>query len=379
MNNQVGWVTTWNVKCGIASYVSHLLEAVPQEDYIIFAAIEDARLCPDPSNCIRCWTSSKRSNGLDRVLRELESRAINTLVIEHNYGFFNHIELNAFIENVANQGIAVIIDLHSTVDPINTENFRLTELLPALRKCRRILAHGPADMNRLKALGLVDNLMLLPHGVLSPRPTEVMRLRRNTRPLVASFGFVFANKGLLELVEAAALLRDIGTPVRLRMINAEHANPESPRVVGEIRAAIERLGLNDDVEFRTEYLDDDACLALLGEADLVVNPYQKTLESASGAVRYGLAARRPVAVTPLSIFDDLGNAVYRMPGMTPSEIARGIADSLRHIEQGSETAKSIQDSASRWVESHGFLQQGLRLMRTARALGQYDCYVRDIA
>jgi glycosyltransferase involved in cell wall biosynthesis len=368
MQSRVGWITTWNVKCGIASHVARLLDAVPPDDVIVFAAREEPTLRPDQPNCIRCWTASKEANGLDEIGRQLESRSVDALVIQHNYGFFNHFELNDFIEAVAQKGICVLIDLHSTIDPLEVENFRLREFLRALHKCDRILAHGPADMNRLKALGLVDNVMLFPAGVVSTRRDPGVPSRRNDPPLIASFGFSFANKGLLELVEAVALLRDQGKPVRLRMLNAEHTNPESARVVGAVRMAIERLGLQNEVDFRSEYLEDEVCLALLGEADLVVNPYQKTVESASGAVRYGIASGRPVAVTPLPIFDDLGDSVFRMPGSTPLEIAQGIADALWHIEQGSDTAKSIQNTASRWLKAHDFSQQGIRLMRMARAL-----------
>jgi glycosyltransferase involved in cell wall biosynthesis len=307
---------------------------------------------------------------LDQIIQELTTNPVDTLVIQHNYGFFNHFELNRFVEAVTEKGICVVIDLHSTVDPMRAENFRLVELLPALRKCDRILAHGPADMSRLKDMGLVDNVMFLPPGVVSPRPQPAAQARRNDLPLISSFGFVFANKGLVELVEAIAILKAQGIPVRLRMLNAEHANPESPRVVGEVRAAIERLGLQDQVEFLTEFLDDDVCLALLSEADLVVNTYQRTLESASGAARYGIAARRPVAVTPLPIFDDLGNAVYRLPGISPAEIARGIAEALRQIGQQTQTALDIQAAADRWLDAHEFSKQGIRLMRMSRVLAR---------
>jgi glycosyltransferase involved in cell wall biosynthesis len=368
MKRQVGWVTTWNVKCGIASYVAHLLHAVPPDEFIVFAARQEPTLGPDQPNCIRSWTPGKEENGLDEIARELASRSLGALVIQHNYGFFNHFELNDFIESVAQKGICIFIELHSTVDPFELENWRLTEFVRALRKCHRILAHGPADMNRLKALGLVDNVMLFPLGVVNRRRSATVPARRNDPPLIASFGFSFPNKGLLELVHAVALLNAQGKRVRLRMLNAEFPISESTEVVRAVRAAIEQLGLRDDVEFRSDYLEDEDCLRLLGEADLVVNPYQRTGESASAAVRYGIAAGRPVAVTPLPIFDDLGSAVFRMPGTAAAEIAQGIADALRHIETGSETAKGVHDAASRWLEAHDCARQGVRLMRTIRAL-----------
>ena len=56
---------------------------------------------------------------------------------------------------------------------------------------------------------------------------------------------------------------------------------------------------------------------------MVVFPYQQTQESASGAVRLGLASLVPVACTPLPIFDDVANATYQLSGITPEAIAEG--------------------------------------------------------
>ena len=74
----------------------------------------------------------------------------------------------------------------------------------------------------------------------------------------------------------------------------------------------------------TDFLPDDESLALLSAADLIVFPYQDTGESASGAVRYGLAIGKPVAVTPLPIFDDVVLRCLTLPGISPKEIAQGI-------------------------------------------------------
>jgi FkbM family methyltransferase len=367
LRRQVGWVTTWKVRCGIASHIANMLGAISAEDVVIFAADDADVLGADEPNCLRSWTQGKGENDLHRILSEAKARSMDSLVIQFNYGFFNHAELDRFIDTASSQGMRVLIDLHSTIDPRDLDNFRLRDFLDGLHKCYRILAHGPNDLNRLKALGLVDNVMLFPLGVMrqsAPPPARAM----GSTPLISSFGFAFANKGLPELVQAVALLKQQGTRVRLRMLNAEHSNPESGNVIRSLRAMVQELGLQDDVELRTEYLDDDICLALLGEADLVVNPYQQTGESASAAVRYGVTSGAPVTVTPLAIFDDLGDAVFRMPGMTPEQIAHGVASALRDIQEASPAARSVREAARRWIEAHDVALQGVRLMRTARAI-----------
>ena len=73
-----------------------------------------------------------------------------------------------------------------------------------------------------------------------------------------------------------------------------------------------------------EYLPDDESLLLLEAADVVVYPYQDTLESSSAAVRFGLASGRPVAVTPLPIFTETADATFKLPGLSARDIAAGL-------------------------------------------------------
>lgn len=369
--SRVGWITTWNVRCGIATHVEHLLSLVPSDEYVVFACRQGPQIRPDKSNCLRVWNSGKEANGLDEITRHLTFWSVNALVIQFNYGFFNHRELNAFIESVLAKGIVVIIELHSTIDPQgDADNFRLRDFLGAMLKCHRVLVHAPSDMDRLKQLGLVDNVMLMPPGILNTGRHLTASPRNGAGPLLASFGFCLPNKGLLELVEAVALLKNEGTAVRLLMLNAEHSDPISAPMVAKIKAAIHRFGLENDVEFETKFLDDEACLARLSEAYLLVNPYQQNGESASGSVRYGLASGAPVTVTPLPIFDDLGDAVFRMPGTSPAQIALGIRSALAHLKENSETARRIRNCAQRLVHEYDFTRQGARLIRVARALSQ---------
>ena len=368
---RVGFVTTWNARCGIATYSRHLLQAIEPDEYVIFAAKQAALMGPDERNCIRVWQQGIRVNGLTEIIQYIPICSVEALVIQFTYGFFNRRELGDFVDAALAQGIVVLVEFHSTKDPHkDILDVQLADFVDTFRKCHRLLAHGPADLNRLKAVGLLEKATIFPHGVLSRRRQPPHRAKRNGPPLIISFGFCLPNKGLPELVQATGILKRAGSPIRLRMLNAEFPDPVSGREARKIRTMIEELGLQNDVEFQTDFLDDDACLDLLAEADLLVNSYQKTDESASGAVRYGLAARCPVAVTPLAIFDDLGESVFRLPGTAPEQMAQGIAAVLRHLQEKTETAVHVRHAALCWLEEHDIGRQGIRLMHTARALAR---------
>lgn len=364
----IGWISTWNTKCGIAEYSSRLIETVPGR-VTIFAPIADEILEPDTPNVLRCWRINH--DKLDVLDDQVKKNNIDTLVIQFNYGFFSFDNLGSFLNEQINSGLIVVIELHSTRDPVHLSDKKLEKLKIPLSRCHRILVHSINDLNRLKKIGLVDNVTLFPHGILDYSPV----LSSNTDALssgswkIASYGFFLPNKGLMELVDAVFLLRQNGLNISLKMVNAEYPDPDSTRLIREAIQKIQDLGLSDDVQMVTDFLSDTESLALLSEANIIVYPYQSTGESASGAVRHGIATGRLVAVTPLEIFDDVSSAVYYLPGQTPEKIAEGIRTLLREIALESEFIARIKNEADQWRNAHRYSHLGRRFYGILQALG----------
>jgi hypothetical protein len=152
------------------------------------------------------------------------------------------------------------------------------------------------------------------------------------------------------------------------MLNAEYPDPISSSMVRELRDLISQLGLKDQVEFRSDFLPDAEAAALLSQADLLVFAYQDTQESASGAVRHGMATGRPVMVTPVPIFEELGGAVFRASGRDAEALADGIAATLRAQREGSEQARAVEVQATAWRSALDVRLLSRRLLDIARGL-----------
>jgi glycosyltransferase involved in cell wall biosynthesis len=367
---KIAWLSTWGTKCGIATYSGHLIDNMPCQDVVVFAP-EVSGIDPNGEiTCVRNWVIGKENNDLHNVTEAIEARSLNTIIIQFNYSFYNHQNLCQFIDENAARGRNVIIMLHSTVDPDKElAGNKLRFIQASLKRCRRVLVHSVADLNRLKDIGSVENVALFPHGVLNYAESTPVG-ESSEPPLIACYGFCLPHKGIEELVEAVAMLRDQGSPVRLRLINAEHPAPVSRELVEKIKIRIDQLGLADLVGFNSQFLSDDESLALLSAADLIVFPYQQTGESSSAAVRYGLATRRPVAVTPLSIFDDISTAAFRFAGIDPASIAAGISSVVKALSQSSQEARDVQESSDRWREEFDYATVSRRLYGICSALLQ---------
>jgi len=345
---RVGWVSTWNSRCGIAEYSRHLLKHWPDSPPRIYANADAEPLSTDEARVRRVWATTAQGTGLAALEQALVEDGIEIVVIQFNFSFFELDALAGLIERLDARGVRVAVALHSTAD-VDHGGGRLSlrDIAPALMKAERLYVHGIDDLNRLKAWGLARQATRLPHGVSLPlvAPPAV------EPGLIATFGFLLPHKGLVELVEALALLRRKKRNLRLLLLNSLHPDPVSQAECQRLQERIAALGLQDHVELITAHLPEEAILRQLARAERVVFPYQHTQESASGAVRLGLASGRPVACTPLPIFDDLEDAVARLPGTSPEALALGIGQNMLDspIERGRQ-ARRQRD----WLAAHAW-------------------------
>lgn len=369
---RIGWISTWNTPCGIASYSENLVQNLPVA-VDVFAASTPPLSDHEYDRVIRCWNRGLEDD-LSRLSDQVGQSGVDTIVLQFNYGFFAVMRLSALLRAQQDRGLKTILVLHSTEDPTHTfPQQRLELMLPELKRCDRILVHAPKDLNRLKQLGLLDNVTLFPHGTKDFSSVPVADPRIDSATFrIASYGFFLPHKGLLQLIEAIGQLNKKGLRVSLDLINAEYPEPQSRETIAQAQRLITKYKLTRHVTLQTAYLDDVQSAALLRAADLIVFPYQETGESSSAAVRFGLSTGKPVAVTPLSIFDDVRDAVFKLPGGSPSEIAEGLESVMRQIQNGSEAYQQVISRADRWRQEHRLDRVAKRLYGMIKALHGCD-------
>ena len=359
---KIGWISSWGTKCGIAAYSKHLLDNMAL-DITLLASYTDELVSQDESYVYRCWEAE--SDSFEKVDRVLDRLDIDTIVLQFNYGFYDFHHLYNFLFKQFGMGRTVVIMMHSTTDPDHIHFKDLQILLPALEFVDRILVHSISDLNNLKEHGLVDNVTLLAHGIVEYIPKAHLQNRSFT---LGSYGFFLPHKGLLELIDTIAIMRDRGRDVRLKMLNAKYPVAVSQQLVDEASKKIEKLGLSKHIELVSDFLSDDDSLGRLGACDLLLFPYQETAESSSASVRYGLATGVPVAVTPLNIFEDVEEATYRLSGFSPEEMAESIIELMDDIQNESEKAQKQTLRSAQWCEDHRYSNIGTRLSNMIESL-----------
>lgn len=360
---KTGLVTTWNSRCGIAEYSRYLLPYLLDDlDVRVLAPEPAERIHLDEPNVQRIWNGANVHETIPAAVR---AAGLTCVIINFHFGFFPMTLFRDLLDTLYAQQVIVLIIFHAT----RADGSRLPPLAQTLGKAHRLLVHSIDDLNRFKRMGLVENVSLFAHGVAvpepHPRPTAVVlpapfRIRR----LIASFGFLMPHKGTLELIQAFSLLTEQMPDLGLLLLTSLYPKDEVMAHYHECLAHIEQLGLGKTVHLIPDFMALEDTQTLLQKADLIVYPYQHTAESSSAAVRMGLGANRPVACTPLPIFNDVDGAVHFLPGVDPPSLARGMAELLNDPD----LLNAKNDARKAWLSVYGWPTVGKRLSGLVRAL-----------
>lgn len=328
---RLAMVTSWNSRCGIAEYSRYLLDALvrvaPGVQPIVLSSADEGLSATLPAPSYHCWDPPPL--GDLRMLRSyLDALEIDIVHFQHNFGFYSPAELAATIEELSAARRKVMITFHRTADLVrNGEVISLRTIATALRCADALLVHSEADVARLQSFGLGRKTRHVPHGSLLASPVEPS-LRTSWGihfdPAIATFGFLLPHKGILELLSAVAQLRGRYPSIGLLAQCALHRDGISHDFAATVRAHIEALGLTDRVLLSTQFLEPDEAALFLQLADLLVLPYHESAESTSAAVRFALAAGRPVLAAATSIFADAAPALYPIGKCDPTSIATAI-------------------------------------------------------
>ncbi len=354
---KIAWISTWNARCGIANYSYFLTQNIPASRLTILANHIPERTGLDGSNVLRCWNAELDEN-LDYVVDEIVERQIEAVVFQYNFGFCSTENLGHFLESLAEHKIATYLFFHSTADvQASDRRISLGTIKDCLRLATRIFVHNVDDMNRLKAWDLVENVVYFPHGIAPPPALASVKSEFFAdKTVIASYGFLLPHKGIRQLLLAFFELCVHSDSLHLLLVNSLYPSPLSDEELRACRQLIDESGLRHKVTFQTDFLSDEQTHVLLSNADLIVYPYQETQESSSAAVRVGLSTGKPVAVTPLKIFDDVAEAVHVLPGTDVAALVQGMT-ALLNAENS-----QAQANRSNWFQERGWPTLSSRLL-----------------
>lgn len=360
--------TSWNEPCGIAQYSAHLVDALQTIDAKMSVSIN----APQFSKGQRPSSDEQESQlPVSRNWQRSQSPTLaeapgNVVWLQHHFAFYElDRALQHQVEQCRRQGKRVYITLHTTRPVIDFDTARRHTVSATLAAFDRVFVHTLDDLNYLKRIGLTDNVTQLPQGVdtCQNAPASI----HSQAPIIGSFGFLLPHKGVHTLIEAFAALRKrqvLSEAATLRLITAVRDEPSSQEELARCQRTAQRLGIESQVEWVTDFLPLEEAQRLLAECSTVVLPYQYTQESSSAAVRTAVAACPNILTTPAPIFDEVKDTVWQTRGFDSHDIAEGISRVLN--ASGSEL-NDYHQARQDWLDARQWSRLGQRYHQLIQA------------
>jgi FkbM family methyltransferase len=360
--SRVAMMTTWGVRCGIAEYSASLVSALPPGRTTL-SILADTRT-EAAARVVPAWRAGEQF-AVGDVAHEIARIDPQVLMIQHQPGLFAWERLADLLGDARLLGRTVTITLHNTRSLEDIDPAAHGALMLALGRADRLIVHAPEDVNRLRRWD-VQNVVMIPQGTPAPHDASrpVRALPPGAAPVIGAYGFLLPPKNFGALIETLKIVRRTWPKATLRMVTALYDQGLSEEEHHRLRRLAHDIGVGNEIDWHTGFLPPKTSLELLGGCDLLVLPYKPTPEASSAALRTALASLVPTAVTPIDIFREAGDAVARLPGDTPEQMANGIATLLRDDDH----RRALIDRQRAWLDNRSWSRTSARSWRLIEAL-----------
>lgn len=345
---KVAMVTSWNNKCGIAEFTRMQCEAMQSRvEFRIYPNYGVRLLKPDEPNVEhRVWHSAFKGD-LIALKNALDQSDCEVVHFQFNFGFFDLQQLSDLIDYFYGKK-RIVITFHKTKDTdVGGKKASLRKIVSSLNKCYRLVVHQDEDEKVLLKFGVKQELIQkIPLGQIVYPDEEKKSVRAQLeisgQVVLGSYGFLLPQKGILENIRALPALKEKYNDILYLVVCALHESEVSKHYLADCKKAVEKLHLQENVRFVTDYLSNEESVRYLHACDVLLMTYLPSMESASGAIRLCIAAQRPVITTKQEIFEEFADCTWQIKENAPGMVAEAVWKMLdKTVEQ--EYLQKIKD------------------------------------
>jgi glycosyltransferase involved in cell wall biosynthesis len=262
-----------------------------------------------------------------QIARSLDD-CVDVVSVQHEYGIWGGNDGAHVLDFVRALRLPSIATLHTVLrNPTAGQRAVLSELV-ALVDATVVMSRSAATL--LATAYGVDpyRLEIIPHGVpdlpLVDPETVKTGLGVEGRDVILSFGLLGPGKGYELVLDALPDVVAQHPEACYVIVGATH--PDLLRTEGEayrtrLTDQVQRLGLEDHVQFVDRFVGRVELTRWLEAADVFVTPYPSLDQIVSGTLSYAMGAGRAIISTPYTYAAELladGRGILVPPGSAPA-------------------------------------------------------------
>lgn len=325
-------VPSWGKRCGISDYARALVEhlgACGVEATVVPSGSAEVLLPLFRSLGCNGDGGSAQSPSRDPSQDTGDTGPIDIVHFQYEFVLYDINELSSTVAVLHGGGVPVVATAHDFAPGLIRHNGLVARAFSRLivhsHEARAAYCGVGADPAHVAVIPMGCNTYSFDGevagvGALDDEVTGVW-----ARPAVGFFGFCLPHKGMIELAMAVQEVRRTYPSLKCFMLSSVAPYHSSRTFATRLRETLARLELSDAVTLIDDYLSEREAVRFLHAMDVNVLPYHDHgLIGTSAAARTVMAARRPMIVTDVPFFSDLGPEVYKIPSADPGEIAKAL-------------------------------------------------------
>jgi len=315
----VALITSWKVRCGVATYSEHLADALAKQGADIYI--------------VRLPRFGTKTPGLlQNVVDKIPVDKVSIIEVQHEYGLYQGLEAG-FYAALKRLGKPVVTTMHAT-GKWDVDGF-IAEMSD------RVIVHNAFMAKRF---GHPDKTVIIPHGCVDPvecpPPEECKKaLGIDPRvPLVGYVGFISTYKGLETLIEAMKEVKNVA----LLIGGGWHAGPDTQYI-----AQLKQLSLKE-LPGRCQwigYVPDERLPTVYGAMSIVCYPSRWITES--GALLMALSHGKAVIASRLPPVVEK----EKVGALTTFRDLKDLRKKIRRLLRDEELRRSLEKGARNYAES----------------------------
>ncbi|AEG17957.1 glycosyl transferase group 1 [Methanobacterium paludis] len=290
----VNFITTWHIKCGIATYSNFLVEEMKN--------FKDIEIKVHPIT----QQNSKSPMPFLKIVKEIQKSEITHIQYQPGlFGFvpylptfINYIPLMIFLLKFWKRN-KIVITVHEFV----LDSFLDKLTLKFINLSDKIIVHNKKMADFMIKNGTpCEKFVLMPHGtpegVFLDKNDAKMSLGLSNKKVLTIFGFVHKNKGHDLVID---ILNSLDDDVVL-LVAGEARIAEHKKYYNFLKQRSSELGLENRVIF-LDYIKDEDLPVVFNSTDIALFPYKWIITS--GSFHMALSYNIPTIASDLEYFKEI--------------------------------------------------------------------------
>jgi len=296
-------------QCGIATFTSHLCDALSAEmeepGNMIALAMDDIVEGYDYPERVKFEIRANVQSDYIRAAEFLNVNRYDIAILQHEFGIFGGKLGSHIIHLLKALRMPILTTLHSVVKNPSLQQRTIISELAKYSDRLVVLSQKSHDM--LLDIYKLDKrqVAFIPHGIpdvpFSDPDIHKEMFELEGRKVLLTFGLLGPGKGIEYMLYSMPEIIKAHPDVIYIVLGGTH--PHIKRTTGDSYRAgllqlVNKLGIEDNVRFYNRFVSLDLLCQYIDAADVYVTPYISQEQAVSGTLSYALGAGAAVVSTP---------------------------------------------------------------------------------